>query len=234
MFITEEKLKELFYAFGISYSMENGNVKFVDVETNTPLIAFIYDRFGNKVEYNDPNIVFSGGRMLLDKGNKRYFFNIKNGSLINNDESEDCIDLMEIEFEEEIEPDIFKVCKFEPTLEPIGWDTDNSYEVVEQTRARNGKVFSYAHFAACDLVGKYPGNIMIRSNGNQSDIIVEENKDSGEITSYFRPEREAISEKDSIEMIDNSIMFKDLLGVFCPKLDEGYKVFKENNIGRSR
>ena len=229
MFITEEKLNELFNAFGISYSIDNGNVQFVDVETNTPLNAFRYDRWGKKEE-NDPNTVFDGMEMVIDKGNKRFYFGIKDYSIFGDVESENHISVVGLATEEEIEPDIFKFCKFE-TDSLNGSD----FRVVEGTRNKNGHFISSTLFDAGYRQGslRNHGFASAETKGNLSFITFYENNSTGEVTNRFRTNNEETPE-ELVDMIDNSEMFKDLVGVFYPKLNNYYQIYKENNIGRSR
>lgn len=233
MFVNNNELNELLKCFGLSLKIENGNAIFTDIDTNQPMQSSIAT-ISTEVITSDASELLSGIPCYLHNDSKHYKLKIRINSLF--DETDQDIIVSTISRIEMKEPNVYESCNF------TGFDNGTRYAVKEtkyiqhdgKDERRYDEVLSDILFNAGEL--DYRGGIIVMKDHNtRSDVCFKENAVTGEITPDFKDEYfSEISLQETMELIDQSIVFKDTVGILCPKLSEAYTNAKSNSFGPTK
>ena len=231
MFINNDELIKLLNCFGLSLKIENGNAIFTDIYTNQPMQSSI-ETISKKMITSDARELLSGVPCYLHNDFKHYKLKIRINSLF--DETDQDIRVSTISKIEMKEPNVYESCNF------TGFDNGTRYAIKETKYIKhNGKderrydeVLSDILFNASEI--DYRGGITVMKNHNtRSDVCFKESTVTGEISSDFKDEYfSEISLQKTMELINQSIVFKDTIDILCPKLSEAYSNAKTNNFGK--
>ena len=228
MFVNNDELNRLLNCFGLSLKIENGNAKFIDIETNQPMQSSI-ETISTKVTTSDARELLGGFPCYLHSDSKHYKLKIRVNSLY--DETDKDIRVSTISRIEMKEPNVYESCNF------TGFDNGTRYAVKETKYIKhdgNNEVLSDILFNAGEI--DYKGGIIVMKDHNtRSDICFKESAVNGEITPDFKDEYfSEISLQETTELIDQSIVFKDTIDILCPKLSEAYANTKTNSFGPTK
>lgn len=228
------KLSELLNAFGLSLKVDNGNVVFVDAETNTPMKSYVVYKEGfadQKVEYTtEANKLLNGWPFYVDAENKHFRLNIS--------VKDDSIKVYEINKTERKEPHLYERTELK---------TDRRTYTLEETTYRKHTREDGSEYLSCDFISNVKfgvneivdsrvGGIVIHTDNNKrADVCFKKDITTGEIIPDIGEEDFVeISQQEATQLIEQSRIFKNTMRILCPTLAESYSNSKTNTVGPTK
>lgn len=230
MRLNYDKLIELLNSFGLSLTIENGNAKFTDIETDMPMESYVYLVHNGKENASDIKTLFNSYPFYVENENKRFKICVLG--------SDNDAKFFEITKTVRKEPHVYEESKL---VSENGTNASYSFEKVLYERpvlkdgyeSYGGITLSYIKFYAEEITDNKYGKIITMSpvtgsNRKKNEMFFYKNLETDEIT-YVVDEDVVIktmSDEEAIQIIEQSQLFKETMNILCPTLADKYSEVK--------